>query len=66
MLHLFAQDLVGTLNVIDPMAYTFVTVSNMFVCFYANFVTMSNCWEDAHMADWLGPLPTEVRVPLWG
>lgn len=58
------RDLTGALKVIDPMSYTFATLSNMFVCFRADFVTMANCWENANMTPWLGALPVEVGRPL--
>lgn len=54
--------MVAALNALDPMAYTYASIANMFVCFRADFVTLANCWEDSKAEPWFGPLPVEVRA----
>lgn len=60
------RDITKALNVIDPMSYTFATISNMFVCFRADFVTLDGCWKDMKAVPWLGTLPVEPEDPYVG
>lgn len=58
------QDITRALRAVDPMAYTFATIANMFVCFRADFVTLANCWESMNATPRLGTLPVEVSAGI--